>query len=155
MYGCCWLVSVKGRGWSKEVRHAGPLIAACELLVAVCGIWFPGQGSNPGPLHWECRVLATGPPGKSLHGPLTWILLPQPGLGYRLVQTQAKGKPRALCLQRLWTELRLVGTRVHMNVQKASHISGWSWGGEESGCGAPRHASTFQHKFSKNQGFQN
>ena len=33
-------------------------------LVAACGIWFPDQGSNLGPLHWECRVLATGPPGK-------------------------------------------------------------------------------------------
>ena len=35
-------------------------------LVAACGIQFPAQGSNTGPLHWECRVLATGPPGKSL-----------------------------------------------------------------------------------------
>ena len=26
----------------------------------------PEQGSNPGPLHWECAILATGPPGKSL-----------------------------------------------------------------------------------------
>ena len=26
--------------------------------------WLPDQGSNPGPLHWECGVLATGPPGK-------------------------------------------------------------------------------------------
>ena len=26
-------------------------------------IWFPGQGSNPGPLHWELGVLGTGPPG--------------------------------------------------------------------------------------------
>ena len=26
----------------------------------------PGQGSHLGPLHWEHRVLATGPPGKSL-----------------------------------------------------------------------------------------
>ena len=24
------------------------------------------QASNPGPLHWEHAVLATGPPGKSL-----------------------------------------------------------------------------------------
>ena len=33
-----------------------------QILVAACGI--PRQGSNPGPLHWELRVLATGPPGK-------------------------------------------------------------------------------------------
>ena len=31
-----------------------------------CGIQFPDQGSDPGPLHWEHRVLATRPPGKSL-----------------------------------------------------------------------------------------
>ena len=39
-----------------------------------CRTQFPGQGSNLGPLHWECRVLATGPPGKSLIPGL----LPQP-----------------------------------------------------------------------------
>ena len=39
---------------------------ACELLVVAC-IWgqFPDQGLNPGPLHWEHRVLTTVPPGKS------------------------------------------------------------------------------------------
>ena len=26
---------------------------------------FPDKGWNLGPLHWECRVLATGPPRKS------------------------------------------------------------------------------------------
>ena len=26
---------------------------------------FPDQGSNPCPLQWKCRVLTTGPPGKS------------------------------------------------------------------------------------------
>ena len=41
-------------------------VVACELLVATCGIQLPDQGSNLGPLHWERRVLATGPPGKSL-----------------------------------------------------------------------------------------
>ena len=38
----------------------------CEILVAAWGIQFPDQGLNPGPLHWEHRVLATGPPEKSL-----------------------------------------------------------------------------------------
>ena len=42
------------------------LVAACELFVVACGIQFSDQGSNPGTLHWECRVLATQPPGKSL-----------------------------------------------------------------------------------------
>ena len=40
-------------------------IATYELLVAACGIQFPNQGSNPGLLHWELEVLATGPLGKS------------------------------------------------------------------------------------------
>ena len=41
---------------------------ACELLVAACGIWFPNQGSNLGPLpalgawslsHWTTRGVPT------------------------------------------------------------------------------------------------
>ena len=40
------------------------------LGLAACGIQFPEQGMNPGPMHWECGVLATGPPGKSLWLPL-------------------------------------------------------------------------------------
>ena len=40
------------------------LIAALGIFTVECGILFPG--SNPGPQHWGCRVLATGPPGKSL-----------------------------------------------------------------------------------------
>ena len=31
-----------------------------------CGMQFLDQGLNPGPLHWEYRALATGPPEKSL-----------------------------------------------------------------------------------------
>ena len=38
-----------------------------RVLAVVCGIQFPNQGSNPGPQHWEMRVLATGPPGQSLN----------------------------------------------------------------------------------------
>ena len=33
-------------------------------LVAACGIQVPEQWSDPGPLHWEYRVLAAGPPWK-------------------------------------------------------------------------------------------
>ena len=36
---------------------------AWKLLVVVRGIYFPDQGSNSGPLHWELAVLVTGPPG--------------------------------------------------------------------------------------------
>lgn len=45
-------------------------ILVCEFLVVVCGIYFPNQGSNQGPLHWVCGVLAVGPPGKFL-----WYIL--------------------------------------------------------------------------------
>ena len=50
----------------SQLQHVGSLIAACQLLVAACGIQFPDQGTNPGPLHWESRVLATEPSQKSL-----------------------------------------------------------------------------------------
>ena len=43
------------------------LVASCELLVVACGIYFPNQRLNPGPLHWEQRVLATGPPTQPLY----------------------------------------------------------------------------------------
>ena len=32
-------------------------LAACELSVGTCEIWFPEQGSHPGPLHWECGLI--------------------------------------------------------------------------------------------------
>ena len=32
------------------------------VLLVACGIQFPDQGWNPGLPHWECEVLATGPP---------------------------------------------------------------------------------------------
>ena len=37
------------------------------VLVLACGMEFPDQESNPGSLHWECGVLVTEPPGKSLN----------------------------------------------------------------------------------------
>ena len=44
--------------------HAGSLAVADV-------IYLPDQGLNPGPLHWECRVLATGPLREA---PLPFIL---------------------------------------------------------------------------------
>ena len=54
-------------------HHSGSLVAACKLLVIARGIWFPDQGSNLGPLHWEHGVLATRPPGKSQKKPFEMI----------------------------------------------------------------------------------
>ena len=48
-----------------QLWHVESLVVTYELLVATCGIKFPEQGLNPGLLHWELGVLATGPPGKS------------------------------------------------------------------------------------------
>ena len=57
------------------------------VLGVAHGILFPDQGLNPGPLHWELGVLATGPPGKSLKflfiylGCMAYeILVPPPGI---------------------------------------------------------------------------
>ena len=47
------------------LQHAGSLVMVCQLLSAACGIQFPDQGLNLGPLHWELRVPATGPPERS------------------------------------------------------------------------------------------
>ena len=29
-----------------------------QVLIAACGVWFPEEGWNPRPLHWEHVVLA-------------------------------------------------------------------------------------------------
>ena len=53
---------------NSQLWHMGSLVVAFELLVVhACGIQFPDQVSNPGPLHWEHGVLSTVPPGKSQH----------------------------------------------------------------------------------------
>ena len=48
----CSIQNLQLRHVNSQLRHA-------------CGIYFPDQGSNLGPLRWECGVSATGPPGKS------------------------------------------------------------------------------------------
>ena len=45
-----------------SLRPAGSFVVA----VGACGISFPDQGWSSSPLCWELRVLATGPPGKSI-----------------------------------------------------------------------------------------
>ena len=49
----------------SSLWDARSLLVARKLLVAACGIWFPGQEFNLGPLHWEHRVLVTRSPWKS------------------------------------------------------------------------------------------
>ena len=50
---------------SISLQRVGYLVAACELLVAGCGIQLLDQCSHPGPQHWDSRVPATEPPEKS------------------------------------------------------------------------------------------
>ena len=45
---------------SSQLQHVGS-----SVFTTACDMEFPDQGWNPGPLQWELRVLATGPPGKS------------------------------------------------------------------------------------------
>ena len=40
-------------------------VGAPKPLVAACGISFPNQGLNLGPLHHEREILVIGPPRKS------------------------------------------------------------------------------------------
>ena len=44
----------------------GSFVVADKLFVVACGIPYPDQDRTLGPLHWEHRVLAIGPPGKPL-----------------------------------------------------------------------------------------
>ena len=67
--------------------HVGSLAGTCKPLVVACGISFPDQGANPGPLHRECRVLATRSPGKPLH--LVLRLLPEPQVSSISISGQA------------------------------------------------------------------
>ena len=56
-----WALGIFGLHCSSRI-----LVTAGDSLS--CSMWdllFPDQGSNPGPLHWEPGVLATGLPGKS------------------------------------------------------------------------------------------
>ena len=52
--------------WVFFVTHG--VFDSCGRWVPSCGTWelVPWSGIEPGPLHWECGVLATGPPEKSL-----------------------------------------------------------------------------------------
>ena len=64
-------------------------LSACILLIAACVILFPDPRSSPGPLHWVCRLLATGPPGKFQHSALVKSKIKQ--------TLQSKGKRTPTC----------------------------------------------------------
>ena len=80
------------------------LTAACKLLVAACGIQFPDQELNPGPLPWEHVVLTTVPPEKSprfniLVGVFFIFFLPQDYDQYKFKKNLCNSK--VSCLKHL------------------------------------------------------
>ena len=59
------------------MQHVGSVCRIslrCKLLVEARGIAFPGQGLNPGPLHWEHVVLGIDHQGGPLGAVLTFRL---------------------------------------------------------------------------------
>ena len=59
----------------SQLQHGGSLILiatcrifSCGMQTSSWGMWdlVPQSGIEPGPLHWEHRVLATGLPGEPL-----------------------------------------------------------------------------------------
>lgn len=61
-----WAFSLRCGVRGLQLRRAGSSVAACRLLAVTGGIWFFDQESDPDPLPPECRVLAAGPPCRSL-----------------------------------------------------------------------------------------
>ena len=69
----CGMWDLQLQPMDLQLQPMGSLPEVCGIfqlqhanLIATSRIQFPGQRSNWGPLHLELRVLATGPPGKSL-----------------------------------------------------------------------------------------
>ena len=56
--------------WLHRVFVVACRFFSCGMCTLSCGTWHlvTRPGIKAGPLHWECGVLATGPPGKSLSG---------------------------------------------------------------------------------------
>ena len=87
-----WGIS-KGSATGAQISHLQLVTPFCFLagfkLFLVCSqlfifffwfLWqwhvgsqFPDQESNLQPLHWQHRVLTTGPPGKSLRASVLWL----------------------------------------------------------------------------------
>ena len=60
-----FFISLAVLGLTCSMQDLPSLLQHVRSLAVACGIQFPDQGLNPGPLHWERGVLATEPPEKS------------------------------------------------------------------------------------------
>ena len=67
----------------------------CLFFLAIPGLSCDLWDRNPGSLHWECRVLSTGPPGKVLSWPSTGLLHshPSPFQKYQASMALAANNP--------------------------------------------------------------
>ena len=54
----------------KRVYFCFFIYSVFLFFLRLAGSQFPNQGLDLWPLHWECQVLTTGPPGESLLLPL-------------------------------------------------------------------------------------
>ena len=72
----------------------------CWVLVVACGVELADQGWNLSPVHWECRVLATGPPGKSM----TYVLKARSGCCTEMKLQGRKGRSREMCQETITRE---------------------------------------------------
>ena len=68
------IFSSRGSSQSRDPIHVSCISCIGRWILYHCTTWevlwhtgskFPNQGSNLYPLEWKCRVLATGPPGRS------------------------------------------------------------------------------------------
>ena len=64
--GCA--IYSKCQSWDSNLR-----IPTLAMPYSMRDLMFPDHGSNSYLLQWKCRVLITGPPGKSVE-PSTWTL---------------------------------------------------------------------------------
>ena len=72
-----WLCRVLVVARGNFDLHCRIGIFSCGMWALSCSMWdlVPWPGVEPRPLHWECGVLATGPPGKSLSVLYIWVCL--------------------------------------------------------------------------------
>ena len=97
-----------------------------------CGMWdgVPDQGVNPGPLHWECGVWASGPPGKSLYVLLVSALCPLPlslsRLDHHLCSPISTNRHIGWYRYALWVgPTDSVGTSVQTTMEMACWVRWW------------------------------
>ena len=121
---CGILFPWPGREWWDGEKAALLLLVyflSFGGTLKLVGSYFPNQELDPGPLHWKCGVLTTGPPGKFLKGccfrwghqesflpreRLSWVLKDERAvglwkLGWRVFQ--AEGLACARALRQKWT----------------------------------------------------